>query len=178
MGKNRKRRFIIALLVIIFLPVISFFSKEVLFEYVENEPKFLNENWEPLTVGESWVEDGRFEIKLTDVQFDSPDINGIRLCTVTMDVKNYDIVTEKNLGGMELEWLPFGRINEESGCGLERQSESVSVIAKDTAETLQYEFYVPKNIQRIRILLRVWAEKKRPKIYMMEYEFNPAEYMN
>lgn len=79
---------------------------------------------------------------------------------------------------MELEWLPFGRINEEGGCGLERQSESVSVIAKDTAETLQYEFYVPKNIQRIRILLRVWAEKKRPKIYMMEYEFNPAEYMN
>ena len=86
MGKNRKRRFIIALLVIIFLPVISFFSKEVLFEYVENEPKFLNENWEPITVGESWVEDGRFEIKLTDVQFGSPDINGIRLCTVTMDV--------------------------------------------------------------------------------------------
>ena len=95
MGKNRKRRFIIALLVIIFLPVISFFSKEVLFEYVENEPKFLNENWEPLTVGESWAEDGRFEIKLTDVQLDPPDINGIRLCTVTMDVKNMILSLKK-----------------------------------------------------------------------------------
>ena len=47
-----------------------------------------------------------------------------------------------------MEWLPFGRISEEEGCGLERQSESVSVIAKDTEETLQYEFYVPKIFRK------------------------------
>ena len=64
----------------------------------------------PLSVGEVWEEDD-FTVRLSDVQFGEAGENGMRLCELTVQIKNENMVTCKNSRKL-LGFVHFNRDSE------------------------------------------------------------------
>ena len=160
---------------IVLIPILVFFGGGYLFGFDRNREICLNDFSEPLSLNQSWSEDGHFQIKIINVSFDDPDPKGEHLCTLEIQVTNTDLITTRIGKSLRFKLHAFGRGSLiEGATQLNNLDKASFLVPAGDSQIFQYQFIVSKEVETISLDFTIKVPKNS--LYKKIYEFSTINF--